>query len=673
MNGEGAMDPTFSTDTYEDYTEERLMAKNWIENTLLTAPFSFKFNNEPSSAFITNDDWRSSPIWSKDSSGNDTVKMDYYNNIAKVRFTLKVILYKDNPTVEWVVSLKNEGALKSGTISELQAIDMGYTLSSATGNRLIYSKGSNSSTDDFKILTEDFNLPIVSKTLKAKGGRSSSDGGDGGYLPMFDINTPNGGIIIAVGWTGQWAATLKKIENTINIKAGMELTSFKLNPNEEARTPSISVTFYKGSNVRGHNVFRKLILSHDTPTVQNEKVTAFSSVISWGSRTDEYLRNIVDKFTVSDKNLVNYLWVDAEWNGGSHVVDSINPDPGSGAWENIVGDWQINTTLFPKGFMSVSNYANSKNMKFLLWFEPERAEINTKWVKEHPDYFLSSASNKKYKLLDLSNDKVRNFLTNSISDMITANGISVYRQDFNIEPLNFWREHDSIDRKGLTEIHYVENLYKFWDDLRVKHPNLIIDNCASGGRRIDIETLKRSVLPWRTDNQTLLAGQNTFASLAYWVPISGGGYPAAPNNIYEFRSCMGPFINLPDYYSTSVSNPYFTQKMLEQYEKVKPCYYGDYYPLSQTSTSTSDWLSYEFYRADMEKGMVMAFRRENCEEAEQTVCLLGLVSDWTYEIEDIDTGEKLISTGEQLMEKGLVMKTKDKNESKLYFFEKVKG
>jgi len=44
-------------------------------------------------------------------------------------------------------------------------------------------------------------------------------------------------------------------------------------------------------------------------------------------------------------------------------------------------------------------------------------------------------------------------------------------------------DRDTPDRQGMTEIRYVEGLYEMWDELRAKHPGLLIDNCASGGRR----------------------------------------------------------------------------------------------------------------------------------------------------------------------------------------------
>ena len=62
-------------------------------------------------------------------------------------------------------------------------------------------------------------------------------------------------------------------------------------------------------------------------------------------------------------------------------------------------------------------------------------------------------------------------------------------------PLDFWRGNDPPDRQGMTEIRYIEGLYALWDEPRGRHPGLLIDDCASGGRRIDLEMISRSVAP----------------------------------------------------------------------------------------------------------------------------------------------------------------------------------
>ena len=84
-------------------------------------------------------------------------------------------------------------------------------------------------------------------------------------------------------------------------------------------------------------------------------------------------------------------------------------------------------------------------------------------------------------------------LTELVSGLIHQYKIGIYREDFNISPLDFWHIQDPDERKGATENHYLQGHLAFWDELLNRHPSLIIDSCASGGRRNDLETMRRSV------------------------------------------------------------------------------------------------------------------------------------------------------------------------------------
>ena len=68
-----------------------------------------------------------------------------------------------------------------------------------------------------------------------------------------------------------------------------------------------------------------------------------------------------------------------------------------------------------------------------------------------------------------------------------------------MDPLAYWRAADVPDRQGITEIRYVTGLLAYWDELRRRRPDMLIDTCASGGRRNDLETLRRAVPLWRSD------------------------------------------------------------------------------------------------------------------------------------------------------------------------------
>ena len=102
----------------------------------------------------------------------------------------------------------------------------------------------------------------------------------------------------------------------------------------------------------------------------------------------------------------------------------------------------------------------------------------------------------------------------------------------------------------MSEIKGIMGLYSYWDELRKRHPGLQIDNCASGGRRLDIETMSRSVALWRSDCAGQpLAEQFHTQGLMPWVPLTAGvwcaikgGTPVGSSQqLYEQRSgyCAG--------------------------------------------------------------------------------------------------------------------------------------
>ena len=101
----------------------------------------------------------------------------------------------------------------------------------------------------------------------------------------------------------------------------------------------------------------------------------------------------------------------------------------------------------------------------------------------------------------------------------------MYRQDFNIDPLPYWRAADAPDRQGITEMKYVEGYLAYWDELLKRHPKMFIDSCSSGGRRNDVETLRRAVPLLRSDWYNSPEGQQCQTyGLSLWFPFQGTGF-----------------------------------------------------------------------------------------------------------------------------------------------------
>ena len=68
-------------------------------------------------------------------------------------------------------------------------------------------------------------------------------------------------------------------------------------------------------------------------------------------------------------------------------------------------------------------------------------------------------------LFNLADTAAVSWLSHYINKFMDDNGIDHYRQDYNIEPAGFWYHNDPEGREGITENHYVEGLYTYWDNI----------------------------------------------------------------------------------------------------------------------------------------------------------------------------------------------------------------
>ena len=294
---------------------------------------------------------------------------------------------------------------------------------------------------------------------------------------------------------------------------------------------------------------------------------------------------------------INFWWMDAGWY------------PFKEGWWNT-GTWEPDPKRFPNGLRAITDHAHRRGVKALVWFEPERVQPGTWLYLNHPEWLLGKDGEQK--LLDLGNDAARTWVIEHTDQLMREQGIDIYRQDFNMAPLNYWRAHDAPDRQGISEIKHVTGYLAFWDELRRRHPGLLMDTCASGGRRNDLETLRRSVPLHKSDMDygNLTSKQTQFYGLAFWEPFFGAPvYPADRVDVYGFRSGIS-MLTAMGYDSRRKDLDYpLLRKLLAQREEVVANYYGDYYPLTEWSAEPDAWMGWQFDRPEEGKGVVQAFRR----------------------------------------------------------------
>ncbi len=586
---------------------------------------------------------------------------------------IELLEFREHPVVEWVAYFKNTGPKESPLLTDIQALDLEVP-SSAPDGIFHYAKGALCCPDDFEPMTERLGHAARLR-FEPAGGRSSSD-----FLPFFNLELPpRGGLVAGLGWSGEWAFAVDQIDpRRTRLRAGMALTRLKLLPGEQIRTARIALLFYRGDWIRGQNLWRQFILDRHRAQCDGRPLLPPVLNANWGGTPAEmHLENI--KALVNHNLPIQHYWIDAEWFG-------------QGPWWLNPGDWRPKQDLYPAGFKPLSDALHQSGRNLLLWFEPERVCKNTPWFKEHPDWLLEvplsrrvynwgdrhtfpewtvsesrrNQINEGDRLFNLGNPEARRFLTDYIAARIAEFGLDCYRHDANIAPLEFWRAADAPDRLGITEIRWIEGLYAFWDDLLRRYPHLIIDNCASGGRRIDLETLSRSTPFWRSDFRgNLTANQCHSYGLSFWVPLhSTGDLTPGRDSDYQWRSGFSSMIvvnlfgngDAPQAKPPPADFPFAKAKAaLEQYRFLQPCFLGDYYPLTPYSKAADAWLGWQFHRPDLGRGVVQAFRRPEAAGETRTVRLQGLAPAASYSVRNLDEPNARRVSGRELMQPGITL------------------
>jgi alpha-galactosidase len=544
----------------------------------------------------------------------------------------------DSPTVEWTVHFRNSGSADTPIIEKIRAIDTSFAYPQQGECILHYNTGDQCTADSYQphadVMPAGFRKQIANT-----GGRPTQTA-----FPYFNMAWPNRGVMVAIGWPGQWSMEMvRDQEMGIRVMGGQELTHFKLHPGEEVRGPRIVVQFYSGDWIRGQNIWRRWMVAHNMPRPGGQPVKPMATLCT-GNYYPGLMSNAQQELKFIQQYLDAGIKLDAWWqDAGWYPCDGVT-------WPKT-GTWEVDRTRFPKGLREVSDFAHSHSMKSILWFEPERVHEGTWIAEQHAEWVYGMKTDG---LLKLGEPEVRKWLTDHIDRLMTEQGIDVYRQDFNIDPLSYWRAADSEDRQGIAEIRHVEGYLAYFDELLRRHPGMFIDSCASGGRRNDIETLRRAVPLLRSDWYNSPEGQQCQTyGLALWFPFQGTGFIGARDRYWIRSSMVSELTFGPD--ASGLKNVDFKslKTSIDDFHQVSDCFLGDFYPLTEYSLANDVWAAWQYDQPEAGKGVVQAFRRPACIYESARVPLRGLESDQTYEVTDLDTRKMTRLSGRELMEVGL--------------------
>ncbi|HQH52287.1 MAG TPA: alpha-galactosidase [Candidatus Hydrogenedentes bacterium] len=612
--------------------------------------FSFLYGGKPSAELLSA--WTFQRTSRRLDAQRTEHALSYEDPQSKLLVRWVAVSYNDFPVVEWTAWLKNNGKEDTSLIEGLQGLDVSFPPDDLGGYVLRGSTGDHNVADSYAPYEVTL-WPNTKKTFAPDGGRPCDTA-----FPYFNLAMPNGkGMIMAVGWTGQWAATFwHRADRGLQVTAGQELTRLYLEPGEEIRTPLIALMFWEGNDVvRAQNLWRRWMFAHNLPHPGGKPLRPLLTFCDygfygWAKNTEEGEKLFIDELTRQGIQL-DYWWVDAGWFPGGQ------------------GEWVVAKDRFPNGLKAISDYVHERNMGLIVWFEPESAYPWSITARNNPQAMLKSMPPEPYglELLYLGDLKAREWITNHIDTIIRDEGVDFYRQDMNLSPLSYWRGSDAPNRLGIHENLHVQGYLAFWDELLRRHPGMPIDSCAGGGRRNDIETLRRAIPLLRSDYQDFqghpqwaIGNQGHTYGIASWIPYFGTGvYYNPQQTIYSVRSYMTPALGLIcDVRNEEVDWDLY-RRMIGQWRQVADSYLGDYYPLTPYSLDEKCWLAWQFNRPEQGDGMVQAFRRKQTDADSFQAKLHGLDPGTTYTVTDLDTSATIESTGRELMDRGVSIPVAD--------------
>lgn len=294
----------------------------------------------------------------------------------------------------------------------------------------------------------------------------------------WEIGDQNGHFYLALGGPNEtyshWFKDLKPGESFTTVPAAVGVTGIGF---DDAMG---TLTDYRRKIRRKNQDNEKL------PVIFNDYMNCL-----WGRPTAAEEYPLVDAAAEAG---CEYFCIDAGWYA-------------DGDWWDSVGEWEESRKRFPEGVKKVTDYIRSKGLIPGVWLEPEVMGIRCDLAKKLPDdWFFVRHGKRVYDRsrfqLDYRNPAVRAHMDEVVDRLVSEYGVGYIKTDYNIEPgIGTELSADSVG-EGMLEH---ERAYISWlDGLFKRHPELIIENCSSGGLRMDYGMLSRCSIQSTSDQENYL-------------------------------------------------------------------------------------------------------------------------------------------------------------------------
>ncbi|WP_170971000.1 alpha-galactosidase [Ilyomonas limi] len=316
-----------------------------------------------------------------------------------------------------------------------------------------------------------------------------------GYSSWFSLvnNTTSVRYMAELAYSGNWQMQFlqKEANAPVTVQMGMRFDkgeALTLLPSATFQTPEVAFTLDSGDLDEVANYLHRYQREFVIPAVQTNRPLLVEYNTWFATPNKVYVKEV--------KRLVDSA---AALGCEAFVLDAGWYNEQEQDWSAELGNWYPTKTSFPNGLEELVNYVHQNNMLFGLWVEIESVGRQSNLVKEHPGWFLQNegkpvfTSNRYH--LNFANDSARNWALHTISRLVNTYQLKWIKIDYN----NSVGESFDAQYNGIALYEHLQGYFKLLDAVHHLFPSLIVENCASGGLRTDLGTMKHTNTAWLSD------------------------------------------------------------------------------------------------------------------------------------------------------------------------------
>lgn len=325
--------------------------------------------------------------------------------------------------------------------------------------------------------------------------RFSTNYGRSGYehVPWCVLGRAGDGrtVCVSLAWSGNWVMELlRDVGGAVTVSVGWQLPpeGLRLQPGGSIETPWA----YIGTGLDGADALERELASLQRRVARPRVEVVPVQFNSWYPLPGRVNMQRLAKFVDAAAELGCEVFVlDAGWYTNRHAL------PGAD-WGELLGDWVVDTMSFPRGAAELRERVRSTGMRFGIWVEPEVAAPTSEVYRSHPDWFHRRdgrvIERGPRRVIHLGIPEAASHVRHSVLKVIEEWDADWLKWDFNT---NLYYGDDRAEWGGL--VGHVLGLHETWDWLRGQKPDLILENCAGGGGRLDLDACLQSDVTWMSD------------------------------------------------------------------------------------------------------------------------------------------------------------------------------